>query len=308
MSNNDHQIIAASTSQASAQDDQEDEQIIRDIHALTPPHPPPNRGRQAWETNSHRSSNLSMASAEGTASTDQNFTTMSREFSALVLAGSTIGHNSSSHGNYSDHSINNYEGGNSNNNHNYNNNNNHLGRIGEDDLMMEENPLAIVTDSNPMDPVPSPRRGSGRGNYNNNTGGGGSSSSGMVGGGQINDQVSVQRVKKEEVESKISAWQNAKIAKINNRFKREDAIINGWESEQVQKSTSWMKKVERKLEEKRAKALEKMQNEVAKAHRKAEERRASAEAKRGTKVARVLEICNLMRAVGRAPAKRSFFK
>ena len=65
--------------------------------------------------------------------------------------------------------------------------------------------------------------------------------------------------------------------------------------------------MQRKLEEKRARALEKMQNEVAKAHRKAEERRASAEAKRGTKVARVLDVANLMRAVGRAPAKRSFF-
>lgn len=50
-----------------------------------------------------------------------------------------------------------------------------------------------------------------------------------------------------------------------------------------------------------------MQNDVAKAHRKAEERRASAESKRGTKVAKILEIANLMRAVGRPPAKRSFF-
>lgn len=65
--------------------------------------------------------------------------------------------------------------------------------------------------------------------------------------------------------------------------------------------------MQRKLEEKRAKALEKMENEVAKAHRKAEERRASAEAKRGTKVAKIIEISNLMRAVGRPPAKRSFF-
>lgn len=65
--------------------------------------------------------------------------------------------------------------------------------------------------------------------------------------------------------------------------------------------------LQRKLEEKRARALEKMQNDIAKARRKAEERRASAEAKRGTKVARVLEIANLMRAVGRAPVKRSFF-
>lgn len=53
--------------------------------------------------------------------------------------------------------------------------------------------------------------------------------------------------------------------------------------------------------------MEKMQNDVAKARRKAEEKRATAEAKRGTKVARVLEIANLMRAVGRGPTKRSFF-
>lgn len=50
-----------------------------------------------------------------------------------------------------------------------------------------------------------------------------------------------------------------------------------------------------------------MQNDIAKARRKGEEKRASAEAKRGTKVARVLELANLMKAVGRAPTKRSFF-
>jgi len=53
--------------------------------------------------------------------------------------------------------------------------------------------------------------------------------------------------------------------------------------------------------------MEKTQNKVAKAQRKAEERRATAEGKRGTEVARVLEVANLMRAVGRPPAKRSFF-
>lgn len=65
--------------------------------------------------------------------------------------------------------------------------------------------------------------------------------------------------------------------------------------------------MKRKLEEKRARAMEKMQNDVARAHRKAEDKRASAEAKRGMKVARVLEVANLLRAVGRAPSKRSFF-
>lgn len=230
---------------------------------------------------------------------------MSREFSALVLAGSTIDQD--------DPSLNGYGNGNG-------NGNNNLHRIGEEEGEAEEtNPLAIVPDSNPL---PSPRSGSrngnedrfalgllmgtaggGSSNNNNNNNNNNSSSSNNNTGGEI----TVYRVKKEEVETKISAWQTAKIAKVNNRFKREDAIISGWESEQVHKASSWMKKVERKLEEKRAKAMEKMQNDIAKARRKAEERRASAEAKRGTKVAKVLEVANLMRAVGRPPAKRSFF-
>ncbi|KAJ0696348.1 putative remorin [Helianthus annuus] len=248
--------------------DDDDDENIREIHALTPQPPPqppryhPHRG-EVWETTSHRSSNLSVGSNE-----TENFTTMSREFNALVLAGNDIDVNEHNEPIAS------------------------LERIREEEINPRDtNPLAIVADNNPR--VASPTRG-----------GGGMS---LVSTDRSSDVSSVQRVKKEEVESKISAWQNSKIAKINNRFKREDAIINGWESEQVQKSTSWMKKVERKLEEKRAKALEKMQNDVAKAKRKAEERRATAEAKRGTKVARVLEIANLMRAVGRAPTKRSFF-
>ncbi|KDP26032.1 hypothetical protein JCGZ_21065 [Jatropha curcas] len=267
---------STSTSHGETDHDQEHEDI-RDIHALTPP-PPPSVPRGRWETGSHRS--ISMSS-EGAAS--ENFTSMSREFNALVLAGSAIGTSMNNNNSGSDHNED-------------SNLNNLLARIGEDEVPEETNPLAIVPDTPPLDPEPS---SSSRRVGSNQV---------VVGAGGGGADVSVQRVKKEEIETKISAWQNAKIAKINNRFKREDAIINGWESEQVQKASSWMKKVERKLEEKRARALEKMQNEVAKAHKKAEDRRASAKAKRGTKVARVLETANLMRAVGRAPAKRSFFE
>lgn len=115
-----------------------------------------------------------------------------------------------------------------------------LGRIGEDDAPEEEtNPLAIVPDNSMLQgpAAESPRRRAGA--MLTST----SSSSAVASSG---DQMaaSLQRVKKEEVESKISAWQNAKVSKVNNRFKREDAIISGWESEQVQKATSWMKKVE----------------------------------------------------------------
>ncbi|PKA54266.1 Uncharacterized protein AXF42_Ash000099 [Apostasia shenzhenica] len=236
---------------------------IRDIHALSSPQPPAARGRAIWaEAGSHRSSNLSVGSEV------ENFTTMSREFNAMVIAGTNLqgdvgaGDGASS-----------------------------LGRIGEDERELEENnPLAIVPDNNP--PFPSPRRPPAAG----------STSSAGVG-----EDLSVHRVKKNEVDAKISAWQAAETAKINNRFKREDVTINGWESEQVEKATAWLKKIERKLEEKRARATEKTQNEVAKARRKAEERRASAEAKRGVKVARVLEVANLLRAVGRTPSKRSLF-
>jgi len=55
-------------------------------------------------------------------------------------------------------------------------------------------------------------------------------------------------------------------------------------------------------------AVERLQNEVAVARQKAEEKRASVEAKRGEKVARVLELAKLMKIVGRAPSKRSFFR
>ncbi|KAK4800119.1 hypothetical protein SAY86_025484 [Trapa natans] len=253
----------------------EADEPFRDIYPLTPP----GRRRDTWETSSQRSSSISVASSE-------NFTTMSREFSALVIAGSAIGDSSRNTSDMADGA----ETGDG---------NNHLGSIGEEDVNRdhdhfpeeETNPLAIVPDSNPnQDPMISH-----------------GSAAVTSSSAHIPEASSVQRVKKEEVESKINAWQNAKIAKINNRFKREDAIINGWESEQIQKASSRMKKVERKLEEKRARAVEKMQNHMAKAHRKAEERRASSEAKRGTKVADVLEVANLMRAVGRAPSKKPFF-
>jgi len=200
-------LVIVSTSQGSENHEEEDEQV-REIHALTPPHPPPPRGRP-WDTiHTHRSSSLSVASTDGGTSSSDNFTTMSREFSALVLAGSTIDPDN----NHNPTPI------------NQNNVNNNLGRIREEELMEETNPLAIVPDNHPLDPLPSSVRGGG--------------------GGAREEHVSVQRVKKEEVDTKISAWQNAKVAKINNRFKREDAVINGWESEQVQKASSWMKKVE----------------------------------------------------------------
>ncbi|CAA6659137.1 unnamed protein product [Spirodela intermedia] len=206
---------------------EDDDYEVREIHALTPPPPsPPARSGAA------RSSSLS----ESEASSEQ-FTTMSREFNALILAGSTM-------------PVGDEEAGG-------------LGRIQEEAAVAETNPLAIVPDGHPFEAMPSRRR----------------LTAAPPGDGAV-EEVSLEIVKKEEVESKISAWQTAKVAKINNRFKREDVTINGWESEQVEKAAAVLKKVE--------------------ARRKAEEKRASAEAKRAGKVARVLDMANLMRALAGA--------
>ncbi|KAK1366213.1 Remorin [Heracleum sosnowskyi] len=264
--------ITTTTNQENLDDhgnNQEHNPRFRDIHALAPPHPP--RLRQPWETSS-RTPSQSTGSFDAGSTETNVYSAMSREFNALVLGGSTTGNN----GSEADH------------------NSIFMGMIGEEEEM---NPLAIVPDtSNHVDPQSSPCRPAARG----------SSTVSQMNGVVSEDHVSVHGVKKGEVEMKILAWQNAKIAKITNRFKREDAIIKGWEGEQIQKSSSKMKKVERKLEEKRARAQEKMENEIAKAHRKAEERKASAEARRGTKVAKVFEIAHLMKAIGKAPPKRSF--
>ncbi|KAL5986450.1 hypothetical protein ACLOJK_014783 [Asimina triloba] len=269
-----------------------EEEEIRDIHAVTTTAAPHRaRRREAWETGSQQS--LSNMSATSTDVLGEHFTTMSREFNALVLAGSaTAVDNGGSSSAVGGNAGGGGEGGPAITN---------LGRIGEE--QEETNPLAIVPDNTPpMDPLPSPRRREASASV-------AASSASLLNSTSTAgaEEVSLHRVKKEEIETKIMAWQTAEIAKINNRFKREDAVINGWESEEVQKATLWIKKIERKLEEKRAKAMEKTQNKAAKARQKAEEKRASAEAKRGTKVARILEVANLMRAVGRAPSKRSFF-
>ncbi|KAL1206894.1 Remorin 4.2 [Cardamine amara subsp. amara] len=257
---------------ASNRQEETPETFVRDIHALTPatleniprttplPLPPAFRGYFS----------PTRSTSEG-ASSGENFTTISREFNALVIAGSSVGNNEpESRDDERQHD---------------------LTRVHEERDEEETNPLAMVSEQSPgSDLDPGSEHGSGQSHE-----------------GQGRIGITVQRVKKEEVEAKITAWQTAKLAKINNRFKREDAVINVWVNEQVHKANSWMNKIERKLEERKAKVMEKTQNEEAKAQRKAEERRATAEAKRRTEVAKVDEIANLMRAVGRPPAKRSFF-
>nr|CAD1839741.1 unnamed protein product [Ananas comosus var. bracteatus] len=162
---------------------------------------------------------------------------MSREFSAMLVAGSALQLGDAASNVDNDTT---------------------LARIGEEDRLEETNPLAIVPDTNPI-PSPPPEA--------------------------------------------VAALEEVSVAQVQTRRGRDQR----WESHHVEKATAWLKKIERKSEEQRARAIEKAQNDVVRARRKAEEKRASAEAKRGTKAARVLELANFMRAVRRAPSKRSFY-
>ena len=208
-----------------------EEPEFRDIHALSPPPTPTpsqpsssyhRRRRESWES-AAGSRHTSIRSVGSDTAPSELFPTMSREFSAMVAAAANANAAAAAAANGGDSRRAGVDDA--------------LGRNGEDELE-ETNPLAIVPDSNP---IPSPRRA-----HLALPAPGDVSSA----GGGHGDEVSVGQVKKEEVESKIAAWQIAEVAKVNNRFKREEVVINGWEGDQVEKANAWLKKYEVKQETK----------------------------------------------------------
>src|SRR4051812_1302234 len=96
--NHQQQIMSRDREEHHSPDDDDDAIEVREIHALTSPQPSSSstfssrgdgRRRESWDVS--RSSSLSIASSDA-----ENFTSMSREFNALVVAGSTLQSSSSS--------------------------------------------------------------------------------------------------------------------------------------------------------------------------------------------------------------------
>lgn len=200
------------------EEEPEEEPEFRDIHPVSSP-PPSYRSRGRAESwGSAGSRHTSIRSVGSDTAPSEPFQTMSREFSAMVAAAAAA----NAANDAADRS-----------------DNDAMGRIGEDEHEEEEtNPLAIVPDSNP---IPSPRR---RGPPSPAAAAHAGDVALAAGAGRGDGVSSVGQVKKEEVESKIAAWQIAETAKINNRFKREEVVINGWEGDQVEKASAWLKKYE----------------------------------------------------------------
>ncbi|RLN34528.1 remorin [Panicum miliaceum] len=141
---------------------------------------------------------------------------MSREFTAMVAAGATMQTGPNANGSAG--------GGGG-----YDNGADQLTSIGEDKLE-ETNPLAIMPDNYPI-ATQARSRASGLEVV-------------LAGPPPPLAHVEASQVKKEEVETKVTPWQTAEVAKINNRFKREEVVINGWETEQMEKASALFKKIE----------------------------------------------------------------
>uniref|UniRef100_A0A804QDX6 Remorin C-terminal domain-containing protein n=1 Tax=Zea mays TaxID=4577 RepID=A0A804QDX6_MAIZE len=200
-------------------ENEEEEEEFRDIHALSPPPSQPSsyrraRGGEPWGSAAGGSRHTSVRSVGSDTAPSEPFPTMTREFSAMVAAAASAAADSRDAGS------------------------DVVGRAEEEEEeeLEETNPLAIVPDSNP---IPSPRRGP-------PPAAPGADAAALVAadghGSREGGGVSVGQVRKEEVESKIAAWQVAEVAKVNNRFKREEVVINGWEGDQVEKASAWLKK------------------------------------------------------------------
>ncbi|KAJ7525423.1 hypothetical protein O6H91_17G050400 [Diphasiastrum complanatum] len=124
--------------------------------------------------------------------------------------------------------------------------------------------------------------------------------------GVLTRRVSIAKIKKEELFTKVAAWQEARTSELNNRYKREEAKILAWEENQKAKASIMLKKAELRLEQERAKAVEKMQNDIARARKKAEDRKAAAYAEKESKVALLYDEAERIKITRKIPASGCF--
>lgn len=116
----------------------------------------------------------------------------------------------------------------------------------------------------------------------------------------------LELAKKNPLENRALAWDEAERAKYTARFKQEEVKIQAWENHEKRKAEMEMKKLEVKAERLKARAQEKYANKLAAARRIAEEKRANAEAKLNEKAVKTSERADYIRRTGHLPSTFSF--
>lgn len=118
--------------------------------------------------------------------------------------------------------------------------------------------------------------------------------------------IDLEEVKKNVLETRAVAWEEAEQSKYLARFKREEAKILAWENHEKAKAEAEMRRIEVKVEKTRSHAHKTLMNKLAAARQKAEERLAAAEAKRCEKASKSTHRADYIRRTGRLPSS-SFF-
>lgn len=117
--------------------------------------------------------------------------------------------------------------------------------------------------------------------------------------------IDLEEVKKNVLETRAAAWEEAEQSKFLARFKREEANILAWESHEKAKAEAELRRIEIKVEKIRMRAHEKLLEKLAVARQKAEQRLAAAEEKRCEQAAKTTHRADYIRQTGRLPS--SFF-
>lgn len=104
--------------------------------------------------------------------------------------------------------------------------------------------------------------------------------------------------RKNIVEARATAWEEAERAKCLARFKREEAKITAWENHQKAKAEAELRKLEVKLEKVRSQTTEKIMNKVATAHKKAEDMRAAIAVQQAEQLAKTMDSAASVRKSG----------
>ncbi|KAJ7520970.1 hypothetical protein O6H91_19G033000 [Diphasiastrum complanatum] len=114
--------------------------------------------------------------------------------------------------------------------------------------------------------------------------------------------IDLEEVKKNVLETRAAAFEEAEKAKYMARYKREEAKIQAWENHEKAKAEAEMRRIEVKVERMRSHSHERLMNKLATTRRRSEEMRAAAEARRGEQATKTAQYADLIRRTGKMPS------
>ncbi|WOK93811.1 hypothetical protein Cni_G02512 [Canna indica] len=110
-----------------------------------------------------------------------------------------------------------------------------------------------------------------------------------------------------KVETKVDAWERAKMNKIRERHEKMKSTILEWENEKKSKAKRGLERKEGYLELKRARTRQECHSELSRIDKIASGARALAEERRRKDESKIAEKAKKMRSTGRDPEIRSCF-